>query len=232
MRAWLHDSTSHGPSHLFVSAIWFLWCMRNAYVLGGERWSDDHVLSLIYSLTDDIRRCFPNRELHFTSTSSVFWIEPATGMLKLNVDGSVFASLSRAGVGGIIRDHSGSWIAGFSGFVTSCDILQVEILAILHGLAFAWRIGTRNLICETDSLEAFRAVTTPSFHPRHSCAAILHQVHLMLKRDWTVTFSHVLRSGNTSADYLARHGAISGTGFVEWDSPNRALQLLLQRDSH
>ena len=157
----------------------------------------------------------------------MFWIAPVAGTLKLNVDGSVFVSLNRAGFGGIIRDHSSSWIAGFSGFVASCDILKVEILAILHGLAFAWRVGSRNLVCETDSLEVFCVVTAPSIHLRHSCAAILHQVHLMLNCGWIVTFSHVPRSGNTSADYLARHRAISSTSFVECDSPDRALQLLL-----
>ena len=104
------------------------------------------------------------------------------------MDGSVFASLNCASFGGIIRDHCGSWIASFSGFVASCDILKVEILAILHGLAFAWRVRSKNLVCETDSLEAFCVVTAPSIHLRHSYAAILHQIRLMLNRGWIMTF--------------------------------------------
>ena len=60
------------PPTFFVSAAWFLWCMKNAFVLEGENWSDEHVLSLTYSRTNEICRCLPNRELYFTSVSSVF----------------------------------------------------------------------------------------------------------------------------------------------------------------
>ncbi|WMV35331.1 hypothetical protein MTR67_028716 [Solanum verrucosum] len=44
----------------------------------------------------------------------VAWHRAPEGMLKLNIDGSFDQNSKMGGTGGVIRDHLGSWIAGFS----------------------------------------------------------------------------------------------------------------------
>ena len=190
------------------------------------------MLYLVHSLAEDILR---SSSSYFNSSSSALtglWLPPPDDMVKLNVDASVMLSLGRGGVGGIIRNNSSEWITGFSASVDSCNVLHTEILAILRGLDFAWGHGFRNIVCETDSLEAYFEVTASSTSPRHSSFHLIKEIQILLTRNWIVRFSHVLRSGNTCADFLARHGAMAAMEFVQWDSPNDALQLLLLRDSH
>ncbi|KAF7822403.1 ribonuclease H [Senna tora] len=43
-------------------------------------------------------------------------------------------------IGGVIRDHMGNWVKGFSGFVGQGTVLQAELWAIFSGLHF------RNLV--------------------------------------------------------------------------------------
>jgi ribonuclease HI len=50
--------------------------------------------------------------------------------VALNVDGTSYGNPGITGYGGLIRDHNGSWIIGFSGPVSFVDSLEVELLAI------------------------------------------------------------------------------------------------------
>ncbi|KAL3729549.1 hypothetical protein ACJRO7_026644 [Eucalyptus globulus] len=56
------------------------------------------------------------------------------GKLKLNVDGSWKQGEQTGSIAGILRDHTGQVIDGFTQQVRASSPLQVETLAILHGL--------------------------------------------------------------------------------------------------
>ncbi|KAH0681796.1 hypothetical protein KY289_019548 [Solanum tuberosum] len=55
------------------------------------------------------------------------------------------------GTGGVIRDHLGSWIVGFSCKVKVVNAHHAELLALLHGLKLAPKININHLLVETDS---------------------------------------------------------------------------------
>jgi ribonuclease HI len=50
--------------------------------------------------------------------------------VALNVDGTSYGNPGITCYGGLIRDHNGSWIIGFSVPVSFVDSLEVELLAI------------------------------------------------------------------------------------------------------
>lgn len=81
----------------------------------------------------------------------VGWKPLTSDKVKLNVDGAVMRSTGRAGCGGVLRDHSGGWMAGFSHSLGSCDVFVAEEWAILKGLTIAWDLGVRCLTIESDS---------------------------------------------------------------------------------
>ena len=158
------------------------------------------------------------------------WQCPPLEFIKVNVDGSVLQFVGQGGIGAVIRDHRGGWIAGLSGEVQCGEVVRVELLAMLHGLVLAQELGYRRVICETDSLEAFKLVTAASSPPRHSCYQILGDIKQLMKRSWTLRFSHVLCASNTGADYLAKCGAASNDAVSRWLQPDNKLCLLLHGD--
>ena len=158
------------------------------------------------------------------------WQHPPPEFIKVNVDRSVLWSVGRGGIGVVIRDHGGVWIVGLSRGVQCGEVVRVELLAMLHDLVLAWELGCRRVICEIDSLEAFKLVTTASSPPRHSCYQILGDIKRLMKRSWTLRFSHVLRAANIGADYLAKCGAASNDAVSRWLHPDNKLCLLLRGD--
>ncbi|MED6200508.1 hypothetical protein PIB30_085808 [Stylosanthes scabra] len=62
---------------------------------------------------------------------------------------------SMTGFGCTARDSYGVWLRGCSGSLTESVILKAELFAIWRGLLLAWDNGYREVICETDSLDAF-----------------------------------------------------------------------------
>ncbi|XP_057435371.1 uncharacterized protein LOC130728056 [Lotus japonicus] len=60
------------------------------------------------------------------------WIKPDEGWLKVNVDGAVCHALG-ASCDGVVRDHEGRWVKGFSrnlGYLESSNVFLIELLAV------------------------------------------------------------------------------------------------------
>lgn len=58
------------------------------------------------------------------------------------------------GVGGVVRNHDGDWIAGFFHYEDGGDALLAELRAIQIALDFCSKKCYVNVICESDCLEA------------------------------------------------------------------------------
>lgn len=69
------------------------------------------------------------------------WSPPILGVLKLNVDGSARGNLGLTGIGGIIRDSSGSSLLSFSGLSGFCLVNEAKLLALRMGLCQADCLG-------------------------------------------------------------------------------------------
>ncbi|KAK8589339.1 hypothetical protein V6N13_088186 [Hibiscus sabdariffa] len=60
---------------------------------------------------------------------------------------------STGAIGGLYRDHSGSWIAGFQMTIGKCSPLQDELCALFIDLKYAWDLGFMTLQVQTDCKE-------------------------------------------------------------------------------
>ncbi|KAJ1385496.1 Ribonuclease H domain [Sesbania bispinosa] len=138
------------------------------------------------------------------------WHCPSEGEVALNVDGSSLGNPCLAGFGGLVRDHKGEWILGFMGGVGMSDILQVELLAILHGLRLVWNCGYRRVRCFTDSMLALKLIkNTTSL--LHQYAPIIVDIKHWMAQDWSLSIVHILREGNQCANHLAKLGSSSNS---------------------
>ncbi|KAK7275735.1 hypothetical protein RIF29_16857 [Crotalaria pallida] len=62
-------------------------------------------------------------------------------------------------------------------------------------------------------------------------ATVIARIMSLLKRDWLISFKHILREGNRCADFLAKMGANMQTGFTHLDAPPHGLSTLLLDDA-
>ncbi|XP_062012980.1 uncharacterized protein LOC133729456 [Rosa rugosa] len=90
----------------------------------------------------------------------VHWSPPMSGLLCMNVDGAYVSSLQHGGIGGVLRNEKGEFIAGFAYRVTNVSsAYHAELLAIKSGLELIQVLGVSNVAIKSDCLEAVKAVT-------------------------------------------------------------------------
>ncbi|KAJ1425512.1 Small GTPase superfamily, ARF/SAR type, partial [Sesbania bispinosa] len=119
--------------------------------------------------------------------SEVWWTPPFFGFTKLNVDGSFNNSTGEMGIGGVLRDSSGSWICGFSATSGQGNIHEAELLALHRGLLLAWDRNIRKLHCETDSLEVTHLLSMDPSLLSGPYKLLTAQISALLNRPWDIT---------------------------------------------
>ncbi|MBA0871855.1 hypothetical protein Goshw_000613 [Gossypium schwendimanii] len=55
-------------------------------------------------------------------------------------------------LGGLLRDHNGNWIVGFTRYLGNCEVIDSELWGILDGLRIALDRGYQKVIIRTDNL--------------------------------------------------------------------------------
>lgn len=94
---------------------------------------------------------------------------PNEGDFKLNTDGAAKGNPGPAGAGGIIRNHRGFWVKGFSRKVGLATNIIAELWALRDGLKLAQGLGIHKLEVELDAQVAI-ILTILKF--RHGSASL------------------------------------------------------------
>ncbi|KAE8669634.1 hypothetical protein F3Y22_tig00112226pilonHSYRG00037 [Hibiscus syriacus] len=128
------------------------------------------------------------------------WMKPAQSWVKANADGAMGGAFGMATAGGVLRDHHGTWIRGFSRIIGICCALKAELWALHDILVMAWNMGFRRVEVETDCMTAVKLINDRSCG-RDGCT-IVRMIKDVLAREWeiVVKFSH--RETNMVADGL------------------------------
>ena len=93
------------------------------------------------------------------------WNPPTTSCFKCNVDAAVFAELKSVGIGVIVRDWHGHFVAAWAFCSSMCKHLhaplgpfEAESKAVEVDMQFAKQLGLSDIIMEGDSLMVSRAL--------------------------------------------------------------------------
>lgn len=86
-----------------------------------------------------------------SSTAASRWSAPPLKVVKVNVDGAWSGPSKVAGIGVVIRDHAGSFVAPHSQHCVLPSAAAVEAKAAVVGLMLASSLGIQNIILESDS---------------------------------------------------------------------------------
>lgn len=137
----------------------------------------------------------------------------------------------RTGYGGVLRNHIGFYLSGFSGFINdSSDILYAELYAIYKGLLLVKDLEIINLVCYSDSFHYINLVKGP-FLEFHVYDVLIQDIKELIEESF-VTVHHTLSEGNKCADYIAKLGAsFNNDVTIHPSSPDGLLNLLEADDA-
>ncbi|EOY34747.1 Uncharacterized protein TCM_042327 [Theobroma cacao] len=137
------------------------------------------------------------------SPQIIHWVKPVTGEYKLNVDGSSRHNQSAA-TGGLLRDHTGTLVFGFSENIGPSNSLQAELRALLRGLLLCKDRNIEKLWIEMDALVVIQMIQQ-SKKGSHDIRYLLASIRKCLSF-FSFRISHIFREGNQAADFLSNKG--------------------------
>ena len=137
---------------LFPISIWAIWTARNKLVTESKPFTLDDILKKIQSLSIELFIALPLRTLkRHCNRFAVRWKPPPIGFFELNTVGSARSNPSMASAGGLIRDHRGSWIGGFSRNIGFTHSLTAELWGLRDRLKLAKNLNIKKLHIDLDA---------------------------------------------------------------------------------
>ncbi|GLT74663.1 hypothetical protein SLA2020_464490 [Shorea laevis] len=223
----LHD-IEH--SILFLCIIWMIWKCRNQLVFEHQHIPPVVCFEKARRLTVDTQTAIGanilvrRRELRWIN-----WKPPDRPFLKLNTDGSLDQNSGKATAGGLLRDCVGSWIQGFSVTIGKVSILMAELWGCREGLKLCKELGVTHLIIEMDSQVAVNAICSGVDMDNHA-AILVADIRKLLLGFTSSTVQHILREGNSAADFMASVGYTLPIGTSRFAQPPVGVEDILLGD--
>ena len=134
--------------------------------------------------------------------------------MKLNFDGAARGNPGVVGIGCIINNDTGQWIAKKAMAIGPTYINLVELTTLEEGLKICQHFGLSKLVIEGDSqivLNAIRNKSTPNWVLNSKLEEVIH----LLDRFEDIRICHIYREGNKKADLLANKG-VDGVNLLEF----------------
>ncbi|EOY32248.1 Uncharacterized protein TCM_039895 [Theobroma cacao] len=134
----------------------------------------------------------------------ISWHKPLIGEFKLNADGSSKDAFQNAAGGGLLRDHTGNLIFGFSENFGPANLLQAKLMALHRGLFLCIEYNISSIWIEMDA-----KIVVQMIHEGHQGSYQTRYLLAFIRKclsGFTFRFSHIHREGNQAADYLFNQG--------------------------
>nr|GMD87065.1 uncharacterized protein LOC109159918 [Ipomoea batatas] len=203
--AWLKvrfDSLTKSELTHFITICWGIWNARNQKVWNMIDTSPQLVVkkSLAFLKTwKSVRQPPPIPILHASSFNSERkqWLKHVYGIPKLNIDASVHCAADHIGMGWVLRDHDGFFVAA-QVITTPGPTLprEAEALAVREALSWLKNNHLDNIIVETDVVVLVRNLHKPSLSP---FGLLMDDITVLLPAFQNVKLCHVRRDANVVA---------------------------------
>ena len=121
---------------LFAICLWWLCQWRNETIFQKEDISIKAKVALVHNYSIKVSSILSNLSIMHggRKKSATFWVRwspPCQGWTMLNSDGCTKRKFNQAGGGGLLRDHQGRWICGFSASFGRCLANEAELWALI-----------------------------------------------------------------------------------------------------
>jgi hypothetical protein len=144
------DIVGKREATIAVSVMWTILGSRNNYDHGEVKYQPRKSMDLVDELIKSLEiPC--TREWAPAGVEVQKWLKPDQGWVKLNCDGALDIAAGVAGVGIIVRDHPGAFVAAeCRKYEHIVDPGTTEILACHDAILFAKAKGWSHVVLETD----------------------------------------------------------------------------------
>ncbi|CAL1393636.1 unnamed protein product [Linum trigynum] len=168
-QTWLRDNLQNGEcdgsrmcwAAFFSMAAWLIWKNRCTTVFKGigVALSSSSLTHSIMAKTilwneawhTPTLRLDGGKGLATRVMTAISWAPPPAGWVMLNIDGASNGNPGPTGSGGLLRDSTRRWIAGFIANIGEASAALSKLWAFFHGLDLAWKLGHRALKIGSDS---------------------------------------------------------------------------------
>ncbi|KAL4275343.1 hypothetical protein AHAS_Ahas20G0097700 [Arachis hypogaea] len=230
--SWIRSNLNKNE-FLFAAAFWWIWRDRNNDIFHqDDPWSKEKIVHLVQHAARDFSKVVTNQKHIIPSSLQYNWEPPPMNVCKMNCDASVFENGQLAGFGCIIRDSMGIWMKGCSASIPLSSVLSCELHAIWRGLVMAWDCECKEVICETDNLDAFLLVSRGTTSMITNDSDLLGKIKEMLQRNWTATLVLIQRTANRAADLMAKTAALNKQVYLEWLQPPNNLDIIIREECY
>ncbi|XP_027155450.1 uncharacterized protein LOC113777063 [Coffea eugenioides] len=190
--------------------LWNLWNNRNGAIFDGPYRDPLSLISLSIAFLNQFNEANSkdkfNKPISLKSRLSIgHWIRPNAGFVKANFDGAVFMDDKSSGVGVIIRDDKGSFIAGLS--KKNLGILEpnvVESYAAKHAIQLLHDLGFNKIVLEGDSQKVIKMLDRLESNDS-SCGLLIDDTIVLCQDFMCWEVSWISRSFNVPTHTLAKY---------------------------
>ncbi|KAL5847389.1 hypothetical protein ACOSQ3_010913 [Xanthoceras sorbifolium] len=188
---------------LWMVILWRVWFRCNKLVHGEAGLIAADIVSWSICFIEEVDSAQPTMVRSNFASAARCWQPPGERFYKLNVDTSIKSSYCWVGLGAVVRDYKGLFMAGLSRkLVGSVSIEIAEASAILNGFQLAFDSGFSSLLVESDALSVVNYLLNGN--PPNSKVGLIISDILMLCSRASVSLSFVPRSANSLARYSFR----------------------------
>ncbi|XP_019168955.1 PREDICTED: uncharacterized protein LOC109164864 [Ipomoea nil] len=229
----MRNATNQGSwTTIFPYLLWSIWRARNDIIFNNRMVQvTETVLRAKKEASEAERLLIKHGGIMLGRQLWISWKAPSEGWCKLNTDGARKAATGLASAGGVLRDHEGAWLTGFTSKIGITSSFIAELWGLREGLKMARSWGVHWLTLEVDSEAVLNAVLGDN-ESRPEANTIIGDCKAFMRMFERCLITHTLREGNRCADALANLGQNSSWGTTILALPPEEIQSILSSDAH
>ncbi|KAH0972719.1 hypothetical protein GBA52_024875 [Prunus armeniaca] len=149
---------------LFAYLCWGLWNMRNNFIFEGKSETATQLLQRMTALAQEFFDANNSSHISHGCQASIpvhlhVWRPPAVEIYKINVDGALKIGDSVRGVGVVVKNENGEFMATCGRRLQGIyGARQMEFMAAIEGLHFAIDMGFTDAILEIDTQVCIQSI--------------------------------------------------------------------------
>jgi ribonuclease HI len=184
---------------LILTSAWYIWWIRRQFVHEEKVASVVHAAMSIQIITTNNTRAMKKKSEKRKSV----WTKPKEVYVLINVDASYDPDTRMCGLGVVIRDEHGRFLAACTNPISyEIDSNTAEARAVSRGIALANEVGCDRIIIQLDCLQVTETLSSGVF----AAAPIYEDIHVQCSTFSKCEFSFCNREANSVADALSKDG--------------------------